>query len=161
MANSKRRPSDHCYRPPGLAIAIIGSGVIYGLYPAIPLALIIWSQAGQRLIGVDFVGGTIGAIGVLLGLLVVCACVLAWIGRPRQIRSLLIGLLWLSTALQLYRQYGSATVNTLENGIVGGNITVPTSVSVLQTVLLIVIPLYATWYMNRAPARQFYACRNP
>lgn len=161
-----RREQNTCHRPLGLALAIIGAGLLYGVYPVLPLALLLWSQSEQRLVGVDFIGGPLGYIIMTLGILVIVACIAAWRGRPRQIRAALIGLLWLTTAAHLYRLYGIAETGTFDGGVVGGNITVggvsTSSIpfTVIQTVVLVLIPLYATWYMNRAPARRFYACRN-
>ncbi|MBO9308972.1 MAG: hypothetical protein J7551_04215 [Chloroflexi bacterium] len=150
MSEGRRR-----YRPLGLMIAIAATAVGYGLLPMFPLILMAWSAATQRLAGIDFIGGRFGWLAVILGAITLIASAAAWIGRPRGVRLFLIGMVWIQAlfnGLRLIVGLGSAP-NLPE---VGGNLTNATALLTCQVPLLTLVPLYVTWYLNRAPARQFY-----
>ncbi len=147
------------YRPFGLTIAVLATALGYGVLPLLPLGLMAWSRVTQRNLGVDFVGGAPGWIAVILGLLTLVVSFLAWLGRPYRVRAALILLVWLTTALWIFRIVQSFTVKPDFLGEVGGSLSSPTAGLVCQLPLLIFIPLYVTWYLNRAPARAFYGRR--
>jgi hypothetical protein len=149
-AEHKRR-----YRPLGLMIAIGATAVGYGLLPMLPLLLMAWSSLTQRLVGIDFMGGSVGWLAVTLGAITLVACIAAWIGRPRGVRLFLIGMVWvqaLFSAARLISSLGS-TPSLPE---VSGSFSGAAPMLLCQVPLLTLIPLYVTWYLNRAPARQFY-----
>jgi hypothetical protein len=136
-------------------IAIAATGVGYGLLPMFPLLLTLWTNLTQRLAGIDFIGGSVGWLGVSLGALTLIACVAAWIGRPRGVRLFLIGMVWIQVIFNLARLIASlSSAPTLPE--VGGTFLNNASVLICQAPLLTLVPLYVTWYLNRAPARQFY-----
>lgn len=150
MSERKQR-----YRPLGLMIAIAATAVGYGLLPMLPLLLVAWSSLTQRLVGIDFIGGGIGWLAVILGALTLIACVAAWIGRPRGVRLFLIGMVWLQALFNAARLIVSAS-SAPSLPEVGGNLSGATALLICQVPLLTLVPLYVTWYLNRAPARQFY-----
>lgn len=150
MSETTRR-----YRPLGLMIAIAATGVGYGLLPMFPLLLSLWTNLTQRLAGIDFIGGSVGWLGVSLGALTLIACVAAWIGRPRGVRLFLIGMVWIQVIFNVARLIASlSSAPTLPE--VGGTFLSGVPTLICQAPLLTLVPLYVTWYLNRAPARQFY-----
>ncbi|MCS6872061.1 MAG: hypothetical protein NZ571_11450 [Anaerolineae bacterium] len=150
MSETTRR-----YRPLGLMIAIAATAVGYGLLPMFPLILTMWTSLTRRLEGIDFIGGSIGWLGVSLGAITLIASVAAWIGKPRGVRLFLIGMVWIQVVFNVARLIASlSSAPTLSE--IGGTFTSPTAALLCQVPLLSLVPLYVTWYMNRAPARQFY-----
>ncbi|MBX3065483.1 MAG: hypothetical protein U0528_16150 [Anaerolineae bacterium] len=146
------------YRPLGVSLAILFAFLFYGIRPLLLVVPVIWSALTQRLAGVDFIGGTWGTVSVMLGAFIVVASVFAWLGRPRGVRLIFIVLVWLATAAQIATQIpalnpppDSGTVAS-----VGTSIQLPAAYYVCLFALNIAIPLYVTWYLNRAPARAFY-----
>jgi hypothetical protein len=112
------------------------------------------SLEGHNMAGADlpFTG-----LDVTVGLLILLICVLAWIGRPRWVRWVLILSVWLATAYQLQGLLQATKPGAVTHGLTGGTITdLSQSVVPCLVIMLIAIPLYITWYMNRAPARAFY-----
>ncbi|MFN7209642.1 MAG: hypothetical protein ACK4P1_04510 [Aggregatilineales bacterium] len=150
MSEATRR-----YRPLGLMIAIAATAVGYGLLPMFPLLLMLWTRATQRLAGIDFIGGGVGWLGVGLGALTLIASVSAWVGRPRGVRLFLIGMVWIQVIFNVARLIASlSSPPTLTE--VGGTFAPAAAGLICQAPLLTLVPLYVTWYLNRAPARQFY-----
>ncbi|PJF36639.1 MAG: hypothetical protein CUN49_04390 [Candidatus Thermofonsia Clade 1 bacterium] len=150
MSQQQRR-----YRPLGLMIAIAATAVGYGLLPMFPLLLVAWSNLTQRLVGIDFIGGTLGWLAVGLGALTLVASVGAWIGRPRGVRLFLLGMVWLQTFFGAARWIASLSgAPSLPE--VSGTFSNAAPWLLCQVPLLTLVPLYVTWYLNRAPARQFY-----
>jgi hypothetical protein len=150
MSEGRRR-----YRPLGLMIAIAATAVGYGLLPMLPLILIVWSTVTQRLVGIDFIGGGVGWLAVILGAITLIASAAAWIGRPRGVRLFLIGMVWIQALFNGLRLIvGMGGAPSLPE--VGGNLSGATALLICQVPLLTFVPLYVTWYLNRAPARQFY-----
>lgn len=146
------------YRPLGLTIAIVSIAIGYGIIPMLPILLILWSQITRRNVGVDFVGGPTGWFDVGLGALTLLGCLFAWVGRPYGVRRALLALVWMRTLLIAVRIVEAVTAPAVVIGEVGGTFSGATGL-LCQLPLILFIPLYATWYLNRAPARQFYAPR--
>lgn len=143
------------YRPLGLMIAIAAAAVGYGLLPMFPLILMLWANLTQRLVGIDFIGGSVGWLSVGLGAITLIACIGAWIGRPRGVRLFLVGMLWIQVVFSAARLIAHlSSTPTLPE--VGGTFTSTATQLICQAPLLTLVPLYVTWYLNRAPARQFY-----
>jgi len=147
------------YRPLGVSIAILATAALYCVLPLFP-ALIILLVALQRPVDIgemaaQFMGGPLGWLSAALGILVLIVCVFAWIGRPARSRWTLIGLVWLVTAVRLAQ---TAQALSVSGGTMGGSSdAVIRSVVLCQLPMLLLVPLYITWYMNRAPARAFYS----
>jgi hypothetical protein len=166
MKNKSKQPteavsadSSERYRPLGLTAAILSTAIGYGLLPLTSLLLVAWSALSRRGIGVELANTPRTYVDVSLGVIVLMACVMAWIGRPRGVRMALLVLVWLSTLLQIYYAVGSPLAPaTASDELIGGNFDV-SRVLICQMPFLLAIATYVTWYLNRAPARQFYAQR--
>ncbi len=144
------------YRPLGLSLAILATALLYGIWPMMPVLLMLWINAQGRLIGADIVN-SLGWINAGLGLLTLAACIRAWIGRPPWSRWFLIAVILLATAFQLYQVAQTLFSRTSGVGQVGGNLSaLGQPLALCQLPLLVVVSLYIIWYMNRTPARAFY-----
>jgi hypothetical protein len=89
--------------------------------------------------------------------MILVICVMAWIGRPRWIRWVLILCVWLATAYDFERFFQSLQPGPITQGLSGGTFSdISQSAVPCVVILLLFVPLYITWYMNRAPARAFY-----
>lgn len=144
------------YRPLGLSLAILATAAGYGLIPLLPVLLVLWTQLTGREIGLEMANTPLNWLGVILGALTLVACVLAWIGWPYGIRRALLALVWLSTALLLYRVVGALATPPAAIGEIGGSLSGTATILLCQGPILVFVPLYVTWYLNRAPARAFY-----
>jgi hypothetical protein len=144
------------FRPLGLSIAILATALLYGIWPTLPVLLMFWLNAQGRLIGAEIVN-TLGWVNAGLGLLTLIASVMAWIGRPRWSRWALIALVLLATVFRLYQVAQTLISHPTFIGEVSGSLSgFAQPLAVCQLPLLVIVPLYITWYMNRAPARAFY-----
>ncbi|HRE48145.1 MAG TPA: hypothetical protein PLD47_10505 [Aggregatilineales bacterium] len=141
------------YRPFGLTIAILATGIAYGIIPLLPLLLVIWTAFTRRRIGMDIVNTTENWISMAVAAVTLIASLWAWAGRPRWSRRFLLICIWGGTAFRLWQMLRAANAAP---GIeeIGGSLSGVNLLCVVPP--LIVIPLYVTWYLNRAPARQFY-----
>lgn len=142
-------------RPLGLTIALLATAIGYGIIPLLPLLLILWSRLTRRSVTAELLGGDLFGITTVLGVLSLIVCLLAWIGRPARIRWVLIGLIWVQSGLLLFRIVQSLTATPDLIGSVGGSLS-GFSGLLCQLPTLLFVPLYVTWYLNRAPARAFY-----
>lgn len=149
-------PDHPRYRPLGLTIAILATALGYGILPLLPLLLVVWTGITRRQIGTDLVNTPINWIMMGLGAITLIACVFAWIGRPLGVRLAFLGCVWLTTGVWAFRIL-QAAFSAPELFGVAGSLT--SAGVVCQVPLLILIPVYVTWYLNRAPARQFYRRR--
>jgi hypothetical protein len=141
-------------RPYGVTVAVLTATLLYGIWPLMPLLPVIWSQANGRNFGVDFIGGPLGWISMGLAALILIASVFAWIGRPRWIREFYLGLVWLATLVRIIQSIQRLRSAGIDD--VGGSLSPSPFTILTQFAILILIPLYITWYLNRAPAREFY-----
>lgn len=144
-------------RPPGLALALLATAALYGIAPLLEAYFLYRLDATAE--EAFLVGGvTVTAwtwIQAIYGALMLLVCGLAWWGRPPQIRFVLTGLLLVLTAVTLYRIIETWTAP--QNPIFGGQLqTALRGYLRCQLPAMVLIPLYVTWYLNRAPARAFY-----
>ncbi|HVO44498.1 MAG TPA: hypothetical protein VMT34_17855 [Aggregatilineales bacterium] len=145
------------FRPLGLSLAILASGVMYGIFPLIPLILVIIAVIRKPSFTFDLslIGGTLGAINMLLGVITLVTCVPAWIGRPNYSRWALIVMVWIDAAIVVYRlaliNQPYACFNTA-----CPEIRIVEPILYCMVAIVVAVSLYVTWYMNRAPAREFY-----
>jgi hypothetical protein len=155
QSQKKNVKPERRYRPLGMIIAILAVALVYGIFPLVPFFLTaLITLEGHYMSGADL---PFSSLDVTVGLLILLICVLAWIGRPRGIRWVLILSVWLATAYQLKGVFQATRPGSITQGISGGSIAeLSQSVLPCLVILLIAIPLYITWYMNRAPARAFY-----
>ncbi len=160
MTRSKRktrqRPTHRRYRPLGLSIAILATAGLYGIWPLIPVLMLVWINARGHSFGGEF-QSPLAWSNAVLGFITLVASVIAWIGRPPWSRWVLIALVILATVLRLVQIGTDSLAKPTAGAPSGGNLSSVTQpLSVCQGLLLIFIPLYIIWYMNRAPARAFY-----
>lgn len=156
-SRSRRDLAQTVYRPLGLTIAILATGVFYGLMPLLEVYFLrrldATAEEAYILGGVDTTTWT--TVQGIIGGAILVVCVLAWIGRPPWIRWVLIGAILVPTAISLFRVFEAWTDPI--NPITGGQAqeTVQGFLR-CQGPLLILVPLYVLWYLNRAPSRAFY-----
>jgi hypothetical protein len=145
------------HRPLGLTIAILATMGLYGIWPMLPALLLIWVDArGHRNVGGEIIN-TLGWVNTALGFITIVACVMAWVGRPRWSRWLMIVLVLLATAFRLVQTVQALTTPNCAIGQVCGSLqSLERPYALCQGLMLILVPLYIIWYMNRAPARAFY-----
>ncbi len=158
MSNETNLPrTERVYRPLGLTLAIIATAIWYG---GMPLFSLYFLQRVGAAAEETFIAGGVGIsiwdyMNALLGGIILIICILAWGGRPSWIRFVLIVSIVLPTLVNLYRIYEvlTATANPLTSGSAD---EVWDNILRCQVPGMILIPLYVTWYLNRAPARAFY-----
>jgi hypothetical protein len=145
-------------RPYGVTITLILAILMYGIMPImLDLGPLILSTLSGRSFSVNYEGGTAPGLMTAFGVAVIIASVVALTGRPPWIRWAVLGIIWLETAVMLIRTIGSLNAQPITpGGQVGGTFTPQPSSVILQLVLLIIIPVYLTWYLHRAPARAFF-----
>ena len=146
-------------RPLGLLIAVIATALVYGvgplIYPILFIAFVV--RKGGPPSGVD--SSNLAVVqSVVVGVVVLLLCLSAWMGRPRWGRLALIGVVWAVTIFQLVSVIGSLSARAAPDNQVGGDLlALVKPAQYCELILLVLIPLYITWYLNRAPARAFYA----
>jgi hypothetical protein len=149
-------PGSRRYRPLGLSVAILSAALLYGVLPLLPVLLMVWLNAQGRLIGAEIVSW-LGWLNAGLGFLTLLASVIAWLGRPSWSRWALIALVLVATALRLIQEAQVLLTRSTGVGDVGGSLSeLGRPLALCQIPLLVLVPLYIAWYMNRAPARAFY-----
>ena len=144
-------------RPPGVTLALVAVALLYGVRPLLEAALFhrLDATADEALIpgGITIsvwttVEGAVGGVMLIL-------CALAWIGRPPRIRWALIGAMLALTAVNLFRIIQAW--GTAPDPIFGGQMqSALRSALLCQLPLMVLVPLYVVWYLNRAPARAFF-----
>lgn len=139
-------------------MALLAVTLFYGLYPLVFAYPALWSAVTGRgqLFGFEFMGGNWGVVGLVLAALILVATVFAWRGRPSGVRLAYIVLVWAAAATQLAREIPALNPPSPDAAFSGSNVQLPASFYVCQTLFNFLIPLYVTWYLNRAPARAFY-----
>lgn len=159
MTPKKRRlpRSQRVYRPLGLSIAIVSTGLIYGLLPLVTIYFKwrIGAIQDKGLIesGIDIT--TWDWLGGAFGLVMLALCVPAWLGRPARIRWVFVGALLVVVAIHALRIVQVWTEDV--DPIFGGQPEQAVHDFLLcQVPVLVMVPLYVVWYLNRAPARAFY-----
>jgi hypothetical protein len=134
------------YRPPGLLIAILTTGLLYGVGPLVPVVLTLLANAQGGAVNTEL-SNIITWLNVVTGIITLVVCVLAWRGHPRWIRWALIGIVWIASIVQFI-----AFLRPADSGV---NLYTG-SIFICQLMLYLLVPAYLTWYLNRAPARTFY-----
>jgi len=155
--HTPRARASRVRRPLGLSLAILLTALLYGLMPLSEVYFLkrLDATASEAYIlgGVDISVWTWlqGGIGVF----VLIVCLLAWWGRPSQVRFLMVGVLLLMTAINLYRigEAWTSRVNPIYGGLAQSAMR---NWLRCQFPAMILVPPYVIWYINRAPARAFY-----
>jgi len=167
------------HRPLGVSLAIIMFGGLFALIPLLNLGTQWLIQARLSSLSTTELtlpdGTTMQAMagggyesfvnpGALLAQIMVCVwvltvCVMAWRGKPRGIRWIFTGTLLTLALLTAYLTLRTAFVMPSLNQGMSSADEVGSwdwTGALFSTVLL---PLYTLWYLNRAPARAFFAGR--
>lgn len=150
--------AERVVRPLGLSIAILATAILYGIAPLLEVYFVhrlsMTAEESFVLGGADvsqwaWIEGAVG--GAILAL-----CILVWWGRPAWMRHVLVAAMLAVTAANLYRIVDAAVSpsNPVYDGLAQSALR---SWLVCQLPALLLIPLYTTWYLSRAPARAFYA----
>lgn len=154
-------------RPLGLSLAILISFMLFSVLPAAQVIFVLALR--QQFQTIEFLegGGAIGGdlkgfediellVPVVSALIFAVVAVMAWTGKPRQIRAIFVVAVVLITVTTFATTLVTmVTPPTLEQGFDSGTEFVD-SLLVARLVVSILVALYVIWYVNRGPARAFY-----
>jgi len=145
------------HRPLGLILAVVATALIYGVTPLVNFYFL-WrvDNTAEGELDLGGIGITVwDGLSAALGAVILIICILAWWGRPSWIRFVLMGLLLLLAAINLFRisEVLTASVDPLEGGQAE---EIQRNLFTCWLPGLLLVPLYVVWYLNRAPARAFY-----
>ncbi|NDJ76407.1 MAG: hypothetical protein GYB65_09120 [Chloroflexi bacterium] len=150
--------ADRVYRPLGVTLALVATGVLYGILPLLEVYLLqeLEATAGEAYIQGGVSISTWKVLQALYGGVVLMICIWAWWGRPPWVRFVLIGAILLPTLFNLWRVIDAWTSEI--DPVFGGQAQEASRTFLLNCYLpgIILVPLYVVWYLNRAPARAFY-----
>lgn len=108
---------------------------------------------GGNLAGISNNGLIIQAVIAIMFLVVT---ILAWKGRPPQIRWIMLAAVLGLTAINLWQTISTVIAPVeIQQGIDSG-VAIARQIACGTITFQVTIPLYVVWYMNRAPARAFY-----
>jgi hypothetical protein len=145
-------------RPIGLSLAIIANSILFSILPLMQVGLVIIFRGDLNTLQFGnptfFQGAEISSMsdGLLLAqavfsLLFVGIAIMAWRGRARHIRQTIVAASILLAGLSLAAvALGDTNVSDNERAFLG-----------LRLAFQLAAALYLTWYMNRGPARAYYA----
>jgi hypothetical protein len=157
----------------GLSLAILASIMIFSVLPLmqVGVVLLLQTRIQQAATALELeegvaplaVGGNFTGVSPLaliaqmsMGIAFLIIAIFAWLGRPSFIRQLMmasvLALTGFHTLLTLATLFAPADINA---GIDSGA-EIARPLLWLRLALIIFIPLYVLWYMNRGPARAFY-----
>ncbi|PJF41643.1 MAG: hypothetical protein CUN54_00495 [Phototrophicales bacterium] len=159
-------------RPLGVSLAIFTSGVLFVLLPFAQVAMILLLRMRIQTFTLTTPdgeviplasGGTLTDIPdtqlvlqVFVAIVFLIILILAWRGRPQSIRYIHIFAVLLLLAVNFVATSG---VFSSDEGLQAGVDSAEQlgrSLSQIRLVLQTLVTLYVVWYMNRAPARNFY-----
>lgn len=153
-------------RPLGLSLAILISVVLFSL---LPIGQVIFVLSLQRQFeSIEFLegGGAVGGslqvsqtnliIPVILGVLFLVIAILAWRGRPPQIRFVFVAAVIIVTLVTIaLSTAGVAQPADVSQGIDSG-MQLTSSLMSARVLVSVLVALYVIWYVNRGPARAFF-----
>jgi len=145
------------FRTLGLSLAIIVVFFLLGFIPIVPAIFVgILGLEGHPTTPTD---GRFW-LGPVFAVAVVVTCMLAWIGRPRRAGVYFQIAAAFSTLVAVYDALHATAVIGFNTGIGGGNLD-----NFFRTIATCLLPIrltvlaYTLWYVNRVPARAFFARR--
>ncbi|MAS34349.1 MAG: hypothetical protein CL610_10100 [Anaerolineaceae bacterium] len=153
-------------RPLGLSLAILISVVLFSL---LPIGQVIFVLSLQRQFeSIEFLegGGAVGGslqvsqtnliVPVILGILFLLIAILAWRGRPPQIRFVFVAAVIIVTLVTIaLSTAGVAQPADVSQGIDSG-MQLTSSLMSARVLVSVLVALYVIWYVNRGPARAFF-----
>jgi cytochrome bd-type quinol oxidase subunit 2 len=163
MTQLQRKPR----RTLGLSLAILTSVFLFSLLPLMQAARLLTLRARLTQIegtpqpvasGIDYLVGSETEVWIraALGIVFLGIALLAWRGKPAGIqKTMTIAIVVLTLITIGFTIVPLIARPTLEAGLNSGQ---PVTAAWLASQLCaaILIPLYALWYLHRAPARAFY-----
>ncbi len=160
----------------GVSLAIIASALLYSILPLMQVIWILLIQARfQSVVGVlpqtsasleteaMVSGGNLTDIAnsgliiqAVIAIIFLIIAVMAWRGRPPQIRWIMLAAVLILTVISLLQSISTLVAPVdIEQGIDSGA-AIARQATCGAIAMQTLIPLYVLWYMNRAPARAFY-----
>jgi hypothetical protein len=161
-------------RPLGVTLAIVASIMLFSLLPLMQVCAILYvalrvsstdasvNTQGEVLpmltLGGDFFGVPIGTLifQTVAALIFLMIAIFAWRGRPRGVRMIFLGAVTLLTVITFVSTVQSTAQPVDISAGIDSAGQVQAQLQWLRAFVLFLIPLYAVWYFNRAPARAFY-----
>ncbi|MBE2182769.1 MAG: hypothetical protein IAE89_05020 [Anaerolineae bacterium] len=160
----------------GLSLAIIASVMLFSILPLMQAGWVLMIEAriqssmgmlpqtsetpeteaiatGGNLIGASNVGLL---IQIVLAIVFLIIAVMAWRGRPPQIRWIMLAAVLALTGISLWQSISTAIAPVDPGQGIDSGAAITRQMACGAVALQTLIPLYVLWYMNRAPARAFY-----
>lgn len=151
-------------RPLGVSIAIIASILIFTILPILEIVLLIsidnlmtFDSVGRSGLNVNDQTGTlpqqmIAQVALAVGFFVIA--VIAWFGRPRQIRFILS----LAVAFEAFLTIGLQILPRLAEAptVLDSSRDVNQQILIFYLIMTILITTYVIWFFNRWAARAYY-----
>ncbi len=157
-------------RPLGVTLAIFASTVLFSLFPLVQVML--FFNVRQHFIGQSFdstygdpiISGTevLGIPDTLLmfqafvAIIFLVIAVMAWRGRPPQMRFVLMGAVLFLTVLRFILTISPSITPPDPQAGYSSLDSILALLNSTQFVLNLLVMLYVIWYLNRGPARAFY-----
>lgn len=144
-------------RPPGVTLALAAVALLYGARPLLEAALYrrLDATAEEALIPGGVQISTWSTVEGVVGGVMLILCLLTWFGRPARARWALLAAMLALTGVNLIRIVQAWS--TPADPVFGGQVqSALRSALLCQLPLMVLVPLYVVWYLNRAPARAFF-----
>lgn len=161
MTINTRKPG----RPLGVAIAIFTSVCVFSLLPLAQVAFLIVLSRHSYFDSAGYAGGT-DVLGLNhatlifqagLGVVYLVIAVFAWRGRPAYIRQITMVYIVLLMAVTIVTNVlPTLTVEPCSSLPCDSSGEVRQQLACAQLPIIVLVPLYVLWYLNRGPARAFY-----
>jgi hypothetical protein len=161
MITDTRKPG----RPLGVTIAILTSVCVFSLLPLAQVAFLVMLSRHSRFDNTGYAGGT-DVLGLNhstlilqagLGIIYLVIAVFAWRGRPNYIRQItMIYIVLLMAATIVTNVLPTLTGEPCSTLPCDSSGELRRQLACAQLPIIVLVPLYVLWYLNRGPARAFY-----
>ena len=157
-------------RPFGVTLAILASLILFSIFPLIEVGMLIsvrlhfanlkFTDDGTQpfAMGADFLGIPDSKIILQAAIAIIFLIIafLAWRGRPRYMRYVLMLTCALLTFFNILNVIaGQLSQQSLDSGASSLD-SILNSLSLGQFAIGLLVTFYVVWYLNRGPARAFY-----
>lgn len=163
-------------KPPrtfGLSLAILASVMIFSVLPLMQVGavLLLQTRIEQAAAALELeqgvapiaVGGNFAGVSPLalfaqmsMGIAFLIIAVFAWRGQPAFIHRLMVGAVIALTVIHTLITLSTLLAPVDINAGIDSGTAIARPLLFLRLALVLFIPLYVLWYMNRGPARAFY-----